>query len=58
MATTKTKRGLRPGHGLAVAGLILGYLVVVPALIVSGLILTHPVTLAQWINTFFDGIDP
>ncbi|GAA3243460.1 DUF4190 domain-containing protein [Nonomuraea helvata] len=56
VATTKTKRGLRAGHGLAVGGLVLGYIVLVPALIVSGVILTHPVTLAQWLNDFFDGL--
>ncbi|MFF5208924.1 DUF4190 domain-containing protein [Streptosporangium sp. NPDC000396] len=55
VATKKTKRGIRSGHGLAVAGLILGYFAVFPALIVSGLVITHPQALAEWVNAFIDG---
>ncbi|MFC7585843.1 DUF4190 domain-containing protein [Nonomuraea antimicrobica] len=39
VAARSTKRGLRAGHGMAVAGLILGYLVVVPAVIVSAVVI-------------------
>ncbi|MEV4114512.1 DUF4190 domain-containing protein [Nonomuraea sp. NPDC049695] len=56
VATTKTRRGLRSGHGLAVGGLVLGYIVLVPALIVSGVIITHPETPAQGLNDVFDGL--
>ncbi|MGW0804805.1 DUF4190 domain-containing protein [Nonomuraea sp. NPDC002799] len=55
VASRTTKRGLKPGHGMAVAGLILGYVVVVPVLIVSVLVLGYapPESIADWINTFF-----
>jgi hypothetical protein len=35
MAVKETKSGAKSGHGLAVAGLILGYIFVVPAIIIS-----------------------
>lgn len=35
IATAETKSGRKGGHGAAVAGLILGYLIVVPAIIFS-----------------------
>ncbi|MEU8104485.1 DUF4190 domain-containing protein [Nonomuraea muscovyensis] len=54
VATRKTKQGIRPGHGMAVAGLVLGYIVVVPALIVSVFfILMRPATVAEWVNNVF-----
>lgn len=39
LATPATRRGERGGHGLAVAGLILGYVLVVPWIAVSLLVL-------------------
>jgi hypothetical protein len=35
MALSETKNGRKGGHGMAVAGLILGYLVVIPAIILA-----------------------
>lgn len=35
IALTETKTGYRSGHGLAMAGLIMGYLIVVPAVVLS-----------------------
>lgn len=52
-ATRQTKRGLG-GHGMAVAGLALGYVVVLPGVIVSLIVVlsfTSPVSLAEWMNT-------
>uniref|UniRef100_UPI0033AF1870 DUF4190 domain-containing protein n=1 Tax=Nonomuraea sp. NPDC003804 TaxID=3154547 RepID=UPI0033AF1870 len=59
VATSKTKRGLRPGHGLAVAGLILGYIVVVPALIVTLIIIasSDASSLAGWVNAVLSWLD-
>ncbi|MBB5478712.1 DUF4190 domain-containing protein [Micromonospora parathelypteridis] len=37
MATAATKRGERGGHGIAIAGLILGYIFVVPGVILTAL---------------------
>lgn len=37
LATPATKRGERGGHGMAVAGLILGYVFVLPWIVVTGL---------------------
>ncbi|GAA3619332.1 hypothetical protein GCM10022419_126180 [Nonomuraea rosea] len=57
-ATRQTKRGLRPGHGLAVAGLILGYVVAIPAIIVSVIfgvmVFVHPAQAAAWFNGVLD----
>ncbi|MFD1938145.1 MULTISPECIES: DUF4190 domain-containing protein [Nonomuraea] len=57
VATSQTRRGLRPGHGMAVAGLILGYAVVIPALVVTVFVFTHPTALAEWVNTVFSWVD-
>ncbi|MFI6743778.1 DUF4190 domain-containing protein [Nonomuraea sp. NPDC050451] len=58
-ATGKTKRGIRPGHGMAVAGLVLGYVVVVPAFLFIGfLVLTRPQALAELVNTGFSWLSP
>jgi hypothetical protein len=35
MATRETRTGARGGHGMAVAGLILGYVFVVPAIVLT-----------------------
>lgn len=35
VALGETKRGQKAGHGMAVAGLVLGYLVLVPAALIS-----------------------
>ncbi|MEU7891905.1 DUF4190 domain-containing protein [Nonomuraea sp. NPDC049152] len=57
VATSQTRRGLRPGHGMAVAGLILGY-VVVPAVIVTvAVIVTQPDAVADWVNAVFSWVD-
>ncbi|MEV0151247.1 MULTISPECIES: DUF4190 domain-containing protein [unclassified Nonomuraea] len=54
-AARKTKQGIRPGHGMAVAGLVLGYIVAVPAFLISAfVILTRPAMVADWVNTVFD----
>ncbi|SDK29791.1 DUF4190 domain-containing protein [Nonomuraea jiangxiensis] len=54
-ARRQTKRGLGSGgHGMAVAGLVLGYVAALPGLLVSlivVLLFTDPVSLAEWINT-------
>ncbi|MEV4352803.1 DUF4190 domain-containing protein [Nonomuraea sp. NPDC004186] len=58
-ATGKTKRGIRPGHGMAIAGLVLGYVVVVPAFLFIGfLVLTQPQALAELVNTGFSWLNP
>lgn len=57
-ATRQTKRGLRPGHGLAVAGLILGYVIAIPAIIASVafvvMAFVQPASAAAWVNGVFD----
>ncbi|MEV4223794.1 DUF4190 domain-containing protein [Nonomuraea sp. NPDC049725] len=59
-ATGKTRPGLRGGHGLAVAGLILGYVVLVPAIVVSGImvyaLITEPAMVAGWVNDLFSAL--
>lgn len=35
MATAETKSGAKQGHGMAVAGLVMGYVVFIPALLIS-----------------------
>ncbi|GHE30792.1 hypothetical protein GCM10017673_36910 [Streptosporangium violaceochromogenes] len=35
LAMSETKRGVKSGHGMAVAGRVLGYIFVVPALSIS-----------------------
>ncbi|GAA5047101.1 hypothetical protein HNP84_000436 [Thermocatellispora tengchongensis] len=59
VAAGKTRRGLRPGHGMAVAGLILGYIVVIPAIILIALVVVGagPESLAEWVNDGFGWID-
>ncbi|MEQ4721945.1 DUF4190 domain-containing protein [Nonomuraea sp. B19D2] len=59
VAARKTKRGIRPGHGMAVAGLILGYVVVIPAFIVSAVVIVSagPQWLAEWVNAFFSWLE-
>ncbi|MFG1867471.1 DUF4190 domain-containing protein [Micromonospora arborensis] len=37
MATAATKRGERGGHGIAIAGLILGYIFVIPGVVLTAL---------------------
>ncbi|MGR6920402.1 DUF4190 domain-containing protein [[Actinomadura] parvosata] len=56
VAARQTKRGMKGGHGMAVAGLVLGYLVIVPALVVSGFLLANPSTVAEWINQTLSGV--
>ncbi|MFI6387067.1 DUF4190 domain-containing protein [Nonomuraea sp. NPDC050547] len=59
VAARQTKRGLRGGHGMAVAGLILGYVVVVPAVLVSAFVVLaylKPGTTSAAVNGLIDGL--
>jgi uncharacterized protein YqgC (DUF456 family) len=57
MAARQTKNGARSGHGMGVTGLVLGYVVVIPAIIVSVILVvafSHPAALADWLNSWID----
>ncbi|MCG5220373.1 DUF4190 domain-containing protein [Streptosporangium sp. KLBMP 9127] len=57
MATRKTKRGARSGHGMAVAGLMLGYIIIIPAVAISLIFLLYPAQAASVINSIFSIFD-
>lgn len=51
VAARQTKSGVRSGHGVGVAGLVLGYVVVVPAVVVFVVLLaTNPAPIAEAVN--------
>jgi hypothetical protein len=52
VAIRATKRGARAGHGVAVAGLALGYVVILPAFIVTT-IFVAPQRVASLLNSLF-----
>ncbi|MEV4571025.1 DUF4190 domain-containing protein [Nonomuraea sp. NPDC049419] len=52
VAARQTKNGARSGHGVGVAGLVLGYVAVVPAIVVFiALFAIYPDQFAELINT-------
>jgi len=54
IGVARTRAGRLKGHGMALAGLILGYLQLPPTLIVAALVVLRPSTMADIVEAVMD----